>query len=244
MPKDHEFENENYRDSYNREEGKPAGRYPEEENFRGQDRLKRSSAKERPKQSKKPWAKAFSSEENIKNRQYSRTSRNQPAKEATTLSKILLGVFVILLIIPLAIFMIVDAQRDNKDIPGRKAEQVMISRTSSSEESSSQVSSSSSSESSSQSSNTVSSRAITVDESDEASSSSIVEPEPAPQPEATPEVSPEPETPTGGGSYVIQAGDTWYGIARAYGIDVYTLLEMNGATTSTPITPGMSIVVP
>lgn len=239
MPKDHEFEDEyqtreSHQDSF------------ESDSFEEPKRASYQAPNNRQaKDSKKgrPWSQRFSADENLKNRQFSRTARNQPDKEATTLSKVLLAVFVVLLIIPLAIFMIVDAQRNNDDIPGRKAEQVMISRTSTSQESSSASSQSSSSQSSA--SQSISSRAITVENDDESSSESTGVTEEVTQPE-TPAVEPEtPEpTPSGSGSYTIQQGDTWYGVARNYGIDVYTLLEMNGATTSTPIHPGMTIVVP
>lgn len=97
------------------------------------------------------------------------------------------------------------------------------------------------SESSSEETESVSSREIeeSSDESSSVESSVPVESTPV---EPTPPV----ETPTEPAStyYVVQQGDSWYGIATSYGIDVYTLAQANGATIDTPIFPGMEILIP
>lgn len=184
---------------------------------------------------KAPWNKKFGEDENLKTRQYSRAARNQPIKEATTLSKVLLFLLVITLLSPFILYWAVDAMRQNEPIDQRTTEQISIdSSIASSSETSQESESSSESESES-----VSSREIeeTTPEESVPAESTPIETPPVTEPDPVPPV----ET---GGSYAVQAGDSWYGIATAYGTDPYTLAEMNGATIDTPIFPGMEIIVP
>ena len=198
---------------------------------------------------KKPWHKRFGSDENLRNRQYSRTSRNQPNQEASTLSKVLLGAFVVLLIIPFVVLLIVESQRNNEEIPARTKEQVMISRSSISSESESSSESSASSEASSASQSQGNINVASGDESigsQEIETSSVVQEttpvsEPVVEPTPTPEPEPAPSTST---THTVSAGETWYGIARIHGINVYDLLAANGASEGTPIHPGDVVVVP
>lgn len=205
------------------------------------------------KDGKKPWHKRFGVDENLRNRQYSRTSRNQPEREASTLSKVLLGAFVVLLIIPFIVLLIVESQRNNDEIPARTKEQVMISRSSissQSEESSSVSISSQVSISSGQGTN----GQINVASSDESIGSQQINapaPTPAQAPAPTPAQAPTPTAeaeptpaPAAGSTHTVNAGETWYGIARTYGINVYDLLAANGANEGTPIHPGDVVVVP
>lgn len=196
---------------------------------------------------KAPWNKKFGEDESIKKRQYSRAARNQPIKEATTLSKVLLFLLVITLLSPFILYWAVDAMRQSEPIDQRTTEQISIESSIANSSATSEVSESSSeSESESESSSeSVSSREI--EESTPAESVPVesvpVETPPVTEP-VPPVTEPVPPVNTGGGSYVVQAGDSWYGIATRYGIDVYTLAEMNGATIETPIYPGMEITVP
>ena len=193
------------------------------------------------KKESKPWNRKFGEDENLKNRQYSRTARNQPAKEATTLSKVLLAIIVITVIAPFLLFIFVNAQLDNDEIPNRSAEHFSrnseLSQASSADES---ESSSDESESEEESSSKISREPIeSVEE---------VEPEPELLP-PTPTEPVVPETPvetppTTGGTYTVQAGDSWYAISRNTGVDLYALLSANGATTDTAIFPGETIVLP
>lgn len=194
---------------------------------------------QQPKQESKfkaPWNKKFGEDENLKTRQYSRAARNQPVKEATTLSKVLLFLLVITLLSPFLLYWFVSAQKSENQIPQRTTSQILIDQSSSSETSNESVS-----ESSSEETESVSSREIeeSSDESSSVESSVPVESTPV---ESTPPV----ETPTEPAStyYVVQQGDSWYGIATSYGIDVYTLAQANGATIDTPIYPGMEILIP
>lgn len=50
--------------------------------------------------------------------------------------------------------------------------------------------------------------------------------------------------PTTGGTYTVQAGDSWYAISRNTGVDLNALLSANGATTDTAIFPGDTVVLP
>ncbi|MGO4939062.1 LysM peptidoglycan-binding domain-containing protein [Fundicoccus sp. Sow4_D5] len=195
---------------------------------------------QQPKQESKfkaPWNKKFGEDENLKTRQYSRAARNQPVKEATTLSKVLLFLLVITLLSPFLLYWFVSAQRSENQIPQRTTSQIQIDQSSIAS-SESTASSESESESSSES-ESISSREI--DEST-APESSVVES--TPPVETTPPVEETPAPETAGSFYVIQAGDSWYGIATAYGVDVYQLAQANGATIDTPIYPGMEIVIP
>lgn len=186
-----------------------------------------------------PWNRKFGENENLKNRQYSRAARNQPAKEATTLSKVLLFIIIITVITPFVLFFWVNSQRNNEEIPLRSAEQITYSRNSELSQSSESSDESSSAESSSESSSEEISR-----ESVESIESQPVTP-PTPTEPTVVEETPVVEEPvTTAGSYTVQAGDSWYAIARNHGIDVNTLLNANGATTDTAIFPGMSIVIP
>lgn len=194
------------------------------------------------KKGSKPWNRKFGEDENLKNRQYSRTARNQPAKEATTLSKVLLFIIVVTVIAPFLLFIFVNAQRSNDEIPNRSAEQINISRNSEI----SQLSSADESESTSDESES-------VEESSSEISREPIEPEESietvPETPPTPTVPEVPATPietppTTGGTYIVQAGDSWYGIARNNGVDLNALLNANGASTETAIFPGEAILLP
>ena len=50
--------------------------------------------------------------------------------------------------------------------------------------------------------------------------------------------------PTGSSKYTVVANDSWYGIAKKFGVTPDALLAANGATTTTQINPGQVIVIP
>lgn len=66
------------------------------------------------------------------------------------------------------------------------------------------------------------------------------EPTPAPTPEPTP---PPTEAP-GPIEYTVQEGDTWYGIAEAYGVDAENLAAVNGLSLDYLLQPGDVIQIP
>ena len=72
--------------------------------------------------------------------------------------------------------------------------------------------------------------------------SPVAEETPAPTPEPTPG----PTEPPAAGpiEYEVASGDTWYGIADAYGIDAETLAAYNGSTLEDFIRPGDLLLIP
>lgn len=73
-------------------------------------------------------------------------------------------------------------------------------------------------------------------------------PTPAPTGAATPSASPEPTpAPTaapGPTQYTVQEGDTWLGIAEAFGVDVAELAAVNGLGLDYLLQPGDVIQIP
>ncbi|HVP04896.1 MAG TPA: LysM domain-containing protein [Dehalococcoidia bacterium] len=54
-----------------------------------------------------------------------------------------------------------------------------------------------------------------------------------------------PPTPTPGPTeYVVQDGDTWFGVAEAFGVDGFTLAEYNGRTLDEYLHPGETLLIP
>ena len=100
-------------------------------------------------------------------------------------------------------------------------------------------------------------------------SSGVVIPEASPQP-ATPTASPAPATPVADATaeptptaaatptavptptaeppapieYTVVDGDTWYGIAEAYGVDAESLAAFNGLTLDDFLQPGQVLTIP
>lgn len=213
-----------------------------------------------------PWNSKFAEQDGAKNRQYSRSVRNQPAREATTMSKVLLFAIVCVLFSPFILYMWMSSQRGNEQITGRTASQVVISKQSenasnassqseskasaSSESAQVQVTNNTNANASSTAANGSSSVvAANINVAERSSSRATnttttapAEPATTTAPPATPVE--EPTTPTGSGTYVIQPGDSWYAISVRYGIDVYELAAMNGVTIDSTILPGQTIIVP
>lgn len=223
--------------------------YPNQNNENQNERHENVSRSNQQSKNKMPWNRGFGQDENPKKRQFSRSARNQPNKEATTLSKVLLFLIVVVLISPFMLYWAVNATRKEEGAQTSSMENLSINRSISESESKSEESDESSSESESASSEeSVSS--IEIEESSSVVEQSSVEvPETPIQPPVesaevyVPETPVIPETPATG-SYTIQAGDSWWSISVSFGVDVYELVQMNGATIETPIYPGMQIVVP
>lgn len=208
-----------------------------------------------PKKSKKfsaPWNKKFGEDENFKTRQFSRSARNQPAKEATTLSQVLLFVLIIALVSPFLLYAVVNSQRDNAPLEERTAEQVRLSINSKEAAQNESDESAAVEESlrerdqelAQAESERESRRAESISSRELESQAETPQPVPEPTPEPTPVPAPAPAPAPANDYYTVQAGDSWYGIATRYGIDVYTLAEMNGSSIDTPIYPGAQILVP
>lgn len=187
----------------------------------------------RSEQSEQPWDNKFGEEGPNKSRQFSRSARNQPAQEATTLSKVLLLIIVLTVIIPFALFIIVNGQRGNNTIATRPGEEVRYDPNSTSEETSAESTSSEI---------TLETREVSREtiEQTEAPIQTTVATTQAPPPPPQTETTPQPS----GTYYTVQAGDSWFAIARNYGIDVYELAAANGVSIDSPIYPGDSIIIP
>lgn len=179
---------------------------------------------------KQPWNRNYSQDENLKKRQFSRAARNQPAKEATTLSKVLLGVMILTVIAPFLLFFVVNSMRDNDDISNRTTQNITYQRNDNETTHSSTTSTTTSRESS---------ESVTSRESVES-----IETTQAPQTTIQETVPPEPEPQPATQYYTVQGGDSWFAIARNYGIDVYELAAFNGMSIDTPLFPGDTVAIP
>ena len=177
-----------------------------------------------------PWNNKFGEDENLKNRQYSRSARNQPEREATTLSKVLLFMVICVCIVPFILFFWVNASRPQNPSP-RTASQVSISRAESSSASSSSTSESSSALASASSI-----------ESKASESGQGMNNQQGERPNQNQQG--QQQQNQGGTTYVVQAGDSWYRIAANNGVSLDALLAANGATVETTILPGQTIVIP
>ena len=177
-----------------------------------------------------PWNNKFGEDENLKNRQYSRSARNQPEREATTLSKVLLFMVICVCIVPFILFFWVNASRPQNPSP-RTASQVSISRA---------ESSSASSSSTSESSSAVASASSI--ESKASESGQGMNNQQGERPNQNQQG--QQQQNQGGTTYVVQAGDSWYRIAANNGVSLDALLAANGATVETTILPGQTIVIP
>ena len=185
--------------------------------------------------SNKPWNSKFNDNENLKNRQYSRAARNQPVKEASKLSQILLLLITLLVLIPFILFGIFQSQIKNKEITSRTTNEIMISRSENASEESKESQSKDESK-------TTQNQEKTTDE--EISSIEIEETTPAPVPEPEPIPEPEPQPQTSGTVHTVSAGESWWAIARTYGVDPYELASYNGSTIDTALYPGLTVQIP
>lgn len=195
-----------------------------------------------------PWNNKFGEDENLKNRQYSRTARNQPEREATTLSKVLLFMVICVCIVPFILFFWVNASRPQNPSP-RTASQVSISRAESSSASSSSASESSSavaSASSIESKASESGHGLNNQQGEQPNQNQQGQQHGQNQQgqQQGQNQQGQQQQNQGGTTYVVQAGDSWYRIAANNGVSLDALLAANGATIETTILPGQTIVIP
>ena len=191
-----------------------------------------------------PWNNKFGEDENLKNRQYSRSARNQPEREATTLSKVLLFMVICVCIVPFILFFWVNASRPQNPSP-RTASQVSISRAESSSASSSSTSESSSavaSASSIESKASESGQGMNNQQGERPNQNQQGQNQQGQQQGQNQQG--QQQQNQGGTTYVVQAGDSWYRIAANNGVSLDALLAANGATVETTILPGQTIVIP
>ena len=195
-----------------------------------------------------PWNNKFGEDENLKNRQYSRTARNQPEREATTLSKVLLFMVICVCIVPFILFFWVNASRPQNPSP-RTASQVSISRAESSSASSSSASESSSavaSASSLESKASESGQGLNNQQGEQPHQNQQGQQQGQNQQgqQQGQNQQGQQQQNQGGTTYVVLAGDSWYRIAANNGVSLDALLAANGASLETTILPGQTIVIP
>lgn len=176
----------------------------------------------------KPWNNKFGENENLKNRQYSRTARNQPVKEASRLSQVLLILTTVIVLIPFILFGVIQARRGNEQITSRTTDEIMIERNKTTEEEKS---------SSEEKSKEETSEEITALPAMESSAEAVAQQSQATQAQQQPNQN-------SGKTHTVNAGESWYGIARSYGVDVYTLASYNGSSIETPLFPGTVVNIP
>ena len=178
----------------------------------------------------------------------SRSARNQPEREATTLSKVLLFMVICVCIVPFILFFWVNASRPQNPSP-RTASQVSISRAESSSASSSSTSESSSavaSASSIESKASESGLGLNNQQGEHPNQNQQGQQQGQNQQgqQQGQNQQGQQQQNQGGTTYVVQAGDSWYRIAANNGVSLDALLAANGATVETTILPGQTIVIP
>lgn len=175
------------------------------------------------------WSSNYAAEENLKQRKYSRTSRNKVSKEGSKMSKILLGVLFMVVLTPFLLFWLVSRstnQAQTETTP-KTAEQVVLSRNESTTVS--ETTATTSDQSTTISSVDLNTTMVEV-------TSAVAEVTQAPTPAVT-------QAPSGR-THTVEAGQTMYGIARTYGVDVYALAQANGMTIESQIVPGQTLIIP
>ncbi|MBS4461761.1 LysM peptidoglycan-binding domain-containing protein [Aerococcaceae bacterium zg-B36] len=189
---------------------------------------------ERRERGNAPWNAKFGSDENLKQRQYSRSSRNQPNKEASSLSKVLLGVLIVTVITPFVLYWFVKSQTQSTPTTPQTASSIVLSR-------STETTTVTSADTTTNGSFVQSNSNDNVNPVDVNASSVTTTVQPVVETEAPVPVT---EAPAPTRSHTVAAGETWYGIARTYGIDVNALAAANGTTIDSPLYPGNVLVIP
>ncbi|HFI0463865.1 TPA: LysM peptidoglycan-binding domain-containing protein [Streptococcus suis] len=183
-------------------------------------------------ESRAPWKTRFGADESLKQRKYSRASRNQPIKEASTMSKVLLAVLVLTVLTPFLLFWLVKSNATPNTVEPKTAQQINMARN---ESTTVTQATTTAANNIVQGNDQVSS--VDVNNATVASVTTVAE---VPVTEATVAVTQAPA----GRSHTVAAGETWYGIARSYGVDVNALAAANGTSTAAAIYPGQVLIIP
>lgn len=208
------------------------------------------SESEASKQTKKkystPWNSKFSDNENLKKRQYSRSSRNQPIKEASKLSQILLLLITIIVLIPFILFAVIESQKNNQEITSRTTNEITMSRNEKFSEEAEKEKKKKESEEKDETTEKTTEKSDVRSANLESTTEATENPSQAPQvsEQTPPPVSQTEAAQNSGTVHTVQSGESWYGIARQYGVDVYTLAAHNGATIDSTLLPGSTVSIP
>ncbi|MGF3195002.1 LysM peptidoglycan-binding domain-containing protein [Facklamia sp. P13055] len=171
-----------------------------------------------------PWNNKFGEDENFKNRQFSRSARNQPKQEATVLSNALLFFLIFTLIFPFALYAYIDSQKSDKPLESKTAEQVVLSKSTTEEATTTKEE------------KTTTTEAVTREIEATTTTQAPVPTQPPVETSAQPQAASTYHT--------VSAGESWWSISQVYGVDVYDLAAANGTTIDGTLMPGSQIVIP
>ena len=165
-----------------------------------------------------PWERKFGEEENLKNRQFSRSARNSGGKAVAPLSNVLLFVFLIVIVAPVLFMMWFSISNNSNQVKPRTADDVMLTKT--------------------VETTTATPETTATTTKQEATTTA---PRQAEQTQQTPTTQAQQQN-GNYGTYTVKAGDTLYRIAVNHGMDVATLKQINGLTGDN-IAPGTTLKV-
>lgn len=197
-----------------------------------------------------PWNSKFSDNENLKKRQYSRSSRNQPIKEASKLSQILLLLISLIVLIPFILFAVIESQKNSQEITSRTTNEITMSRNEKFSEEAEKEKKKKESEKNEESTEkstekTTEKEGVRSGELESTTNQVDTSTDPQPITEQTQAPVEQTEAPQNSGAvHTVAPGESWYGIARQYGVDVHTLASHNGMTIDSTILPGSTISIP
>ena len=171
-----------------------------------------------------PWERKFGEEENLKNRQFSRSARNSGGKAVAPLSNVLLFVFLIVIVAPVLFMMWFSISNNSNQVKPRTADDVMLTKT--------------------VETTTATPETTAATTKKEATTTANEATTTAPRQAETTQQIPTTQAQQNGnyGTYTVKAGDTLYRIAVNHGIDVATLKQINGLTGDN-IAPGTTLKV-
>ena len=172
-----------------------------------------------------PWERKFGEDENLKNRQFSRSARNSGGKAVAPLSNVLLFVFLIVIVAPLLFMMWFSISNNSNQVKPRTADDVMLTKT---VETTTATPETTAATTKQEATTTTANEATTT----------------APRQAQTTQQTPTTQAQQNGnyGTYTVKAGDTLYRIAVNHGMDVATLKQINGLTGDN-IAPGTTLKV-
>lgn len=174
-----------------------------------------------------PWERKFGEEENLKNRQFSRSARNSGGKAVAPLSNVLLFVFLIVIVAPVLFMMWFSISNNSNQVKPRTADDVMLTKTVETTTATPETTAA-----------TTKQEATTT--ANEATTTAPRQAEQTTQTQQTPTT--QAQQNGNYGTYTVKAGDTLYRIAVNHGMDVATLKQINGLTGDN-IAPGTTLKV-
>ena len=174
-----------------------------------------------------PWERKFGEEENLKNRQFSRSARNSGGKAVAPLSNVLLFVFLIVIVAPVLFMWWFSISNNSNQVKPRTADDVMLTKTVETTTATPETTAA-----------TTKQEATTT--ANEATTTAPRQAEQTTQTQQTPTT--QAQQNGNYGTYTVKAGDTLYRIAVNHGMDVATLKQINGLTGDN-IAPGTTLKV-